>query len=57
MHKTGDEYSPSFSLSEFLLGIGGCAVTLLATFIGIRMLRFLPISLADSVADPHYQAK
>ncbi len=53
----GEAFSYSFSIFELLLGIGGCAVTLLVTFIGIRMLRFLPISLADSVADPHHQTK
>ncbi|WP_419599795.1 NrfD/PsrC family molybdoenzyme membrane anchor subunit [Thiolapillus sp.] len=45
-------YSPT--LAEFLLGIGGVALVLLLTFIGIRMLRFLPNSLSDEVADPHY---
>ncbi len=45
-------YSPS--LPELLLGIGGVAVVLLMTFIAIRMLRFLPESLADDVADPHH---
>ena len=53
----GMAFSYSPTMPEFLLGIGGCSVTLLATFIGIRMLRFLPISLADSVADPHHQTK
>jgi Ni/Fe-hydrogenase subunit HybB-like protein len=44
-------YSPS--LPEFLLGIGGIAVALLATLVAVRLLRFLPESLADEVADPH----
>jgi molybdopterin-containing oxidoreductase family membrane subunit len=44
-------YSPS--VPEFLLGLGGVAVALLLTTVGIRMLRFLPESLADEVADPH----
>jgi molybdopterin-containing oxidoreductase family membrane subunit len=44
-------YAPS--LPEFLLGLGGVAVALLVTAVGIRMLRFLPDSLADDVADPH----
>jgi molybdopterin-containing oxidoreductase family membrane subunit len=47
-------YSPS--LAEFLLGIGGIAVALLLTLIAVRMLRFLPTSLADEVADPHSKA-
>jgi len=42
-------YSPS--LPEFLLGIGGFALALLVTFIGVRLLQFLPTSLADDVAD------
>jgi molybdopterin-containing oxidoreductase family membrane subunit len=45
-------YAPS--LPEFLLGMGGVAVVLLLTFVGIRMLRFLPDSLSDEVADPHH---
>lgn len=44
-------YSPS--LAEALLGIGGIAVALLITAIGVRMLKILPMSLADEVADPH----
>jgi len=42
-------YSPS--LPEVALGIGGIAATLLMTAIGIRMLRFLPESLADDKMD------
>ncbi len=45
-------YSPS--LPEFLLGLGGIALVLLMTFIGIRMLKFLPDSLADELVDPHH---
>jgi len=44
-------YSPS--LPEFLLGVGGIAVALLATLVAVRVLRFLPATLADEVADPH----
>ena len=43
-------YSPS--LPEFLLGLGGFALALMATFIGVRLLQFLPTSLGDEVADP-----
>ncbi len=46
------EYSPS--LPEFLLGLGGVAVVLLLTLMAVRMLCFLPASLADEVADPHH---
>jgi molybdopterin-containing oxidoreductase family membrane subunit len=45
-------YSPS--LPEVLLGLGGVALVLMLTFIGIRVLRFLPTSLADDVSDPHH---
>jgi molybdopterin-containing oxidoreductase family membrane subunit len=43
-------YSPS--LSEFLLGLGGLSLALLATFIGVRVLKFLPTSLGDEIAEP-----
>jgi molybdopterin-containing oxidoreductase family membrane subunit len=43
-------YSPS--LPEFLLGLGGFALALLATFIGVRLMQFLPTSLADDIASP-----
>ena len=45
-------YSPS--LPEFLLGLGGVAIVLLLTLMAVRMLCFLPASLADEVADPHH---
>ncbi|WP_457676025.1 NrfD/PsrC family molybdoenzyme membrane anchor subunit [Thiolapillus sp.] len=45
-------YSPS--LPEFLLGLGGVALVLMLTFIGIRVLRFLPTTLADEAVDPHH---
>ena len=48
-------YSPS--LPEVILGIGGVSLALAATFVGIRVLRFLPTSLADEVVDPHHSAK
>ena len=38
-------YSPS--LPELLLGLGGVAVALLITAVGVRVLQFLPESLAD----------
>jgi molybdopterin-containing oxidoreductase family membrane subunit len=45
-------YSPS--LPEFLLGLGGFALALLVTFIGIRVLQFLPASLSNEAVDPHH---
>jgi molybdopterin-containing oxidoreductase family membrane subunit len=47
-----NSYSPS--LPEFLLGLGGFALALLVTFIAVRMMQFLPYSLADEVTDPHH---
>lgn len=38
-------YAPS--LPEFLLGLGGAAVALIITAVGVRVLQFLPESLAD----------
>lgn len=40
-------YSPS--LPELLLGIGGLAVAMLITAVGVRVLQFLPESLSDTV--------
>ena len=45
-------YTPT--LPEALLGIGGFALALMMTAIGIRVLRFLPESLADDAVDPHH---
>ena len=42
-------YSPS--LPEFLLGLGGFALALMVTFIGVRLLQFLPVSLSDDVLE------
>ena len=47
-------YTPS--LPEFVLGIGGVALALAATVVGTRVLRFLPVSLADDQVDPHHAA-
>jgi molybdopterin-containing oxidoreductase family membrane subunit len=41
------------SMPEILLGFGGVGLALLVTAIAIRVLRFLPVSLADEVSDPH----
>ncbi|HEY9052649.1 MAG TPA: NrfD/PsrC family molybdoenzyme membrane anchor subunit [Gammaproteobacteria bacterium] len=47
----------SATLPEYLLGLGGIAVSLIIVAIGIKILGFLPRSLDDSVADPHYKAE
>ncbi|HFE32346.1 MAG TPA: molybdopterin oxidoreductase [Gammaproteobacteria bacterium] len=47
-------YAPT--LAETLLGIGGVGIALAIVVIGIRLLKFLPLSLEDARVDPHYQA-
>ncbi len=46
-----NSYTPS--LPEVLLGLGGIAMSLFIVAFALKALRFLPESLADSVADPH----
>ncbi|MDT8282286.1 MAG: NrfD/PsrC family molybdoenzyme membrane anchor subunit, partial [Gammaproteobacteria bacterium] len=46
-----NSYSPS--LPEILLGVSGMALSLLIVTFALKVLNFLPVSLADSVADPH----
>ncbi len=45
-------YSPS--LPEIGLGLGGVAIAGLIVLFGIRLLRFLPTSLANAAIDPHH---
>jgi len=45
-------YAPS--LPEIGLGLGGVALTGLIVIFGLKLLRFLPASLADSAIDPHH---
>ncbi len=49
---TVNAYVPS--VWEFLLGVGGVALALVMVTIGVKVLRFLPESLADAVLDPHH---
>ncbi len=46
-------YRPS--LPEILLGMGGVAFALTIVAFGVKVLRFLPLSLADKDIDPHYR--
>ena len=46
-------YSPS--LVEIGLGIGGVALAGAIVVVGLRVLRFLPESLADAALDPHHR--
>ncbi|MCW8926632.1 MAG: hypothetical protein OQJ84_10260, partial [Xanthomonadales bacterium] len=48
-------YAPS--LPEVGLGLGGVALTGLLVLVGLKVLRFLPASLADAVIDPHHGVK
>lgn len=48
-------YSPS--TPEVLLGIGGVALAFAATLFAVKILRFLPLSLADAKVDPHHSAE
>ena len=47
-------YAPS--LPEVLLGVSGIAIALIMVALAVKVLRFLPASLADEVVDPHKQA-
>ncbi|OFZ69394.1 MAG: molybdopterin oxidoreductase [Betaproteobacteria bacterium RBG_16_58_11] len=47
-------YAPS--LPEVLLGLGGVAIALAMVTFGIKILRFMPDSLADAEVDPHAKA-
>lgn len=46
-------YAPS--LPEIGLGLGGVALTGLIVLFGIKLLRFLPASLANAAIDPHHK--
>ena len=46
------QYSPSWY--EIGLGIGGAAFALLMVALAVRVLPFLPTTLADSAVDPHH---
>ena len=46
-------YAPS--LPEIGLGLGGVAMAGLIVLFGIKLLRFLPVSLANTVIDPHHK--
>jgi molybdopterin-containing oxidoreductase family membrane subunit len=45
-------YTPS--LPEIGLALGGVALTGLIVLFGIKLLRFLPVSLANAAIDPHH---
>ena len=45
-------YSPS--IWEFLLGLGGVSLSLAVIAFAVKILPFLPESLADTIVDPHH---
>jgi molybdopterin-containing oxidoreductase family membrane subunit len=47
-------YQPT--LAEIVLGIGGFGLALFMAAFAMRVLPFLPQSLSDAAADPHYKA-
>jgi Ni/Fe-hydrogenase subunit HybB-like protein len=47
------EYAPR--LPEVLLGLGGIAIALAATAFALKVLPFLPETLADADVDPHFK--
>lgn len=49
------QYVPT--VPETLLGIGGFAVAMIIVAIGVKILGFLPQTLADSATDPHHKAE
>jgi len=46
-----NSYTPS--LPEVVLGISGIAIAMFMVTVAVRVLKFLPVSLADDVVDPH----
>ena len=48
-----NEYVPT--LPEVLLGLGGMAMAMITVALAVKVLRFLPESLADAAVDPHHK--
>ncbi|VAX06491.1 Sulfite reduction-associated complex DsrMKJOP protein DsrP (= HmeB) [hydrothermal vent metagenome] len=48
-----NHYAPT--LPEIMLGLGGVATAMITVALAIKVLRFLPESLADEVIDPHHK--
>ena len=48
-------YSPT--APEVMLGVGGMALAFAATLFAVKILRFLPLSLADAKVDPHHSTQ
>jgi molybdopterin-containing oxidoreductase family membrane subunit len=56
IYYTGQVAAYTPSSWEVLLGLSGFGVALIMVALGIKVLRFLPTSLADEVIDPHHKA-
>jgi molybdopterin-containing oxidoreductase family membrane subunit len=48
-------YSPT--APELMLGVGGIGIALIMVTFALKVLPFLPETLADAVADPHHKAE
>ena len=48
-----NSYTPT--MAEFFLGLGGFAVALIMVAFAVKILRFMPVSLADADVDPHHK--
>ena len=46
----------SATLPELLLGVGGFALAIAMIILAVKVFKVLPVSLADSIADPHYKS-
>ncbi len=47
------QYVPSFP--ELVLGLAGVAIALAITIFGMKILKIVPLTLADSAVDPHHE--
>jgi molybdopterin-containing oxidoreductase family membrane subunit len=50
-----NSYTPS--IYEIALGVGGSAFAVAIVLVGVKILRFLPLSLENALVDPHHKAQ
>ena len=50
-----NSYTPS--IYEIALGMGGSAFAIAMVLVGVKILRFLPLSLENALVDPHHKAQ
>ncbi|MGD8570336.1 MAG: hypothetical protein PVJ39_19770, partial [Gammaproteobacteria bacterium] len=50
-----NSYSPS--VYEIALGVGGFAFAIFIVMAAVKILKFLPLSLDNTLVDPHYRAE